>query len=185
MTSARPISNFTTSYRTAVLGGFILVVLALLALVWTVLVDLNDRRHSVNAAADLLAELEGRSVPARASGGVRFGPTRVGSPFLEGQTLTIAGAALLQRVAGAVTQVGGSVLSSQVDLEGPKSKSGFISMVASCEVDQPALQQLLYDIESGMPFLFIDQLVVQAPSASEGGRMRVLIGVSGQWKGGQ
>ena len=32
-----------------------------------------------------------------------------------------------------------------------------------------------------MPFLFVDELVVQAPSASaEGGKLRVLLGVSGQ-----
>ena len=38
-----------------------------------------------------------------------------------------------------------------------------MSLIASCEVDQPALQQLLYDIEAGMPFLFVDQLEAQAP----------------------
>ena len=41
-------------------------------------------------------------------------------------------------------------------------------MTANCEVDQPSLQQLLYNIESGMPFLFIDQLVVQAPAMGPG-----------------
>jgi general secretion pathway protein M len=39
-----------------------------------------------------------------------------------------------------------------------------------------------------MPFLFVDQLVIQAPEAGAGpegtgGRMRVLLGVSGQWQG--
>ena len=38
-----------------------------------------------------------------------------------------------------------------------------ISLMASCEIEQPALQQLLYDLEAGMPFLFVDQLVAQAP----------------------
>ena len=36
-----------------------------------------------------------------------------------------------------------------------------------------------------MPFLFIDQLVVQAPSSfgtSTEGKLRVLLTVSGQWK---
>ena len=45
---------------------------------------------------------------------------------------------------------------------------------------------MLYDLEAGMPFLFIDQLVVQGPQKSVvagGGRMRILIAVSGQWKG--
>jgi hypothetical protein len=36
-----------------------------------------------------------------------------------------------------------------------------------------------------MPFLFVDQLTAQAPqgSGTETARMRVLIGVSGQWQG--
>jgi general secretion pathway protein M len=48
------------------------------------------------------------------------------------------------------------------------------------------LQQLLYDLEAGMPFLFIDQLVAQAPETGTGalrGKMRVSILVSGQWQG--
>ena len=89
-------------------------------------------------------------------------------------------------MASAITQYGGSVQSSQVDLAGPQSKDGFVTLVISCEMEQPNLQNLLYDLEAGMPFLFIDQLVVQGPQASTiagGARMRILIAVSGQWKG--
>jgi general secretion pathway protein M len=53
-------------------------------------------------------------------------------------------------------------------------------------MEQPALQKLLYDLEAGMPFLFVDQLVVQAPvtlTTSGDGRLHVLIAVSGQWQG--
>jgi general secretion pathway protein M len=59
-------------------------------------------------------------------------------------------------------------------------------MIASCEIDQTELQKLLYDLEAGMPFLFVDQLVVQAPLASAGaggGRLRILLAVSAQWPG--
>jgi general secretion pathway protein M len=59
-------------------------------------------------------------------------------------------------------------------------------MIASCEIDQLQLQQLLYDLYAGMPFLFVDQLVVQTPltaSGSGSGRLRILIAVSGQWRG--
>ena len=107
-----------------------------------------------------------------------------GSAFLEGATVTVAGAALLQRVAAAVTKQGGNVLSSQLDVQGTPSKAGFVSMVASCELDQPALQPLIYDLEAGMPFLFIDQLSVQAPTSASGeGKLRILLAVSGQWQG--
>jgi Type II secretion system (T2SS), protein M subtype b len=60
------------------------------------------------------------------------------------------------------------VLSSQVDLQGSQAKQGYVSLSANCEVGQGALQRLLYDLESGMPFLFIDQLVVQMPQSGGG-----------------
>ena len=159
------------------------LVFALLFLVVTSIVDILGQRAAVASSAAMLEQLEGRR--AATSGGR---PADVlmpsGSAFLEGATVTIAGAALLQRVAGAVTKLGGNVLSSQLDLQGTQSKAGFVSMVASCEIDQPALQPLIYDLEAGMPFLFIDQLAVQAPTTSSGeGKLRILLAVSGQWQG--
>jgi general secretion pathway protein M len=106
-----------------------------------------------------------------------------GSAFLEGATVTVAGASLLQRVAGAVTKAGGNVLSSQLDLQGPQAKTGFISMVANCELEQSAMQSLLYDLEAGMPFLFIEQLDIQVATTSGDSKLRFLLGVSGQWQG--
>ena len=40
-----------------------------------------------------------------------------------------------KRVATAVTKLGGNVLSSQVELEGAQAKDGYISVVASCEIE--------------------------------------------------
>ena len=159
------------------------LVFALLFMVVTSIVDILDQRAAVASAAAMLHQLEGRSTAAsgRRSADVLM-PS--GSAFLEGATVTVAGAALLQRVAGAVTKLGGNVLSSQLDLQGTQSKAGFVSMVASCEIDQPALQPLIYDLEAGMPFLFVEQLAVQAPTSSSGeGKLRILLAVSGQWQG--
>jgi general secretion pathway protein M len=91
-------------------------------------------------------------------------------------------------VSGAVAKSGGNVLSTQLDVPNVPAKAGFISMVASCEIEQSQLQQVLYDLEAGMPFLFIDQLVVQpvvedATTKADPGKLRVLLGVSGQWQG--
>jgi general secretion pathway protein M len=157
----------------------------LIFVTWSAVANIVERREAVRAASDLLAQLEGRK-PSSSPTGQPIGPIPDGSPFLEGETVTVAGAALLQRVTMAVGRAGGSVQSSQVDVQGTQSKAGFVSLVVSCEIDEAALQQLLYDIEAGMPFLFIDQLVAQAPvptTASDSGRMRVLLGVTGQWQG--
>jgi general secretion pathway protein M len=174
--------SFTTSPIVAA-AAYAGLVLLLLAIVVSSIVDILGQRAEVAASAAMLEQLEGRKAPAAGGRSVDAGMPS-GSAFLEGATVTVAGAALLQRVAGAVTKLGGNVLSSQLDVQGTHSKAGFVSMVASCELDQPALQPLIYDLEAGMPFLFIDQLAVQAPTTSSGeGKLRILLTVAGQWQG--
>jgi general secretion pathway protein M len=161
------------------------LVFALLVMVVGSIVDVLGQRAAVAASAAMLEQLDGRKAAAP-GGRTTDAAMPSGSAFLEGATVTIAGAALLQRVAGAVTKHGGNVLSSQLDVQGTPSKAGFVSMIASCEIDQPALQPLIYDLEAGMPFLFIDQLAVQAPTTAHGeGKLRILLAVSGQWQGGK
>jgi general secretion pathway protein M len=161
------------------------LVVVLLFMVVSSIADVLGQRAEVASSATMLEQLEDRRPPAaRGSPGNATMPS--GSAFLEGATVTIAGATLLQRVAASVTKFRGNVLSSQVELQGTQSKSGFLSMIASCEIDQPELQPLLYELEAGMPFLFIDQLVVQTANASFGsgnGKLRILLAASGQWRG--
>jgi len=169
-------------------GLYACVVVACLVATWAALADLHGRHAAFAAAAEMLDQLEGRTQRLAANLETE-GPTRPpGSPLLEGPTITIAGASLLQRVATAITRVGGQAVSSQVDLQGPQAKDGYVSVSISCELEQPALQKLLYDLEAGMPFLFVDQLTVEATtnaSAAVGTRLRVLLSVSGQWQGRQ
>jgi general secretion pathway protein M len=148
--------------------------------------DLADRRDALAASADMLARIEGRGQPRARSAGATDVAIPAGSPFVEGASVSVAGAALLQRVVAATTQAGGNILSSQVDLQGSQSKAGFVNVTASIEVEPASLQRLLYDLESGMPFLFVDQIDVQAPGSAAGapgGKMRVQMTVSGQWQG--
>jgi general secretion pathway protein M len=163
--------------------AYVAVLLALGFATWGAIDDVLATQSAAASSADILSRLEGR-VGSRPGSAAEFSPTS-GSPFVEGSTVTVAGAALLQRIAGAVTQSGGNVLSSEVELQGSQAKPGFISVVVSCELEQPALQQLLYDLESGMPFIFVDQLVVQAPTAAASrpaGKLRILLGISSQWE---
>ena len=163
---------------------YLFVVAGLAAGAAWIVSDLSWRANAVEAARERLADLDSRAKPGRAA--TDAGDAQAtGSPFLEGQTITVAGAALQQRVGTAVAKVGGSMLSSQIGLDGPAAKAGFVSLTANVEILQPALQSLLYDLEAGMPYLFVDTLAVQAPQAfgeAEGARMRVTIGISGQWQ---
>jgi general secretion pathway protein M len=151
--------------------------------IWNSVADMVERQQAVAMEARVLGQFEQRR--ARTGDGVDLSNSG-GSPFVEGATVTVAGATLLQRVASAIAKYDGNTLSSQVELNGNRSKAGFVSVVATCDIDQSGVQKLLYDLEAGMPFLFVDQLVVQAPAVSTtapGGKLRLLVGVSGQWQG--
>lgn len=180
LASVRPLSRNSL----LALAGYVVLVAVFLATIWLTLASLLDQRAALADARDILNQLEARQNNPNAANN-SAGAVPAGSPFLGGETITVAGATLLQRVASAITRNGGTVQSSQVDLQGPQSKDGFVTLTISCELQQQDLQKLLYDLEAGMPFLFIDQLVVQGPQPSTvagGDRMRILIAVSGQWK---
>jgi len=166
-------------------GSYLFVVILLLVVIGSSFSDFLSQRSEVAGLRTINEQFQDRK--PHIGGGQGAGiAAPAGSPFLEGATVTVAAAALLQRVTAAVTKFGGNVLSSQVDLQGSQAKAGFLTIIASCDIDQPSLQKLLYDLEAGQPFLFLEQLSVQAPasftSAGEG-RLRVLLSVSGQWQG--
>lgn len=163
----------------ALLGG-------LLATAGFAISDIVGHRQALAQTADLLDQLQGRK--PRGGGDASLAAEHPGTPFLDGPTVTVAGATLLQRVATAVGNVGGTIQSSQVDVLGTQATDGFVGLIVSCEMEQPSLQKLLYDLEAGMPFLYVDQLDVQVPQTmaineNSTGRIRVVLGVSGQWQG--
>jgi general secretion pathway protein M len=183
---AHPIQKLFTRAHALPLLSYVALLMGFAIVTWLSLASLVSDYADYAAATDLLDRIEGRKPSAS---GLASGPGKSGSPFIEGRTVTIAGAALQQRVVDAVKEAGGNVLSSQVDLQGSEAKQGHVSLSANCEIDQSNLQQLLYDLETGMPFLFIDQLVVQLPQSgaridagAEASRMRVQIDVSGKWQ---
>ena len=185
MTAEYSLNSYLARYPYVAVAGYAVLVVAFLVTIWVALAGILEQRAVLADARDILNQLEARQQSRNAANNAA-GTVPAGSPFLGGETITVAGATLLQRVASAITRFGGSVQSSQVDLQGPQSKDGFVTLLISCEMEQSNLQNLLYDLEAGMPFLFIDQLVVQGPENSAvagGARMRILIAVSGQWKG--
>jgi general secretion pathway protein M len=183
-------SNLFTAFLTRFPAGasilYVGVVMAFGITAVTTVAEILQRRDAVAATAAVLSQLEGRSPTVSRSRGREPDTVSTGSPLLDGATVTVGGANLLQRVAASITRFGGNILYTQVDLDGPQSKDGFVSVTVNCELEQPALQQLLYDLEAGMPFLFVDQLVAQGPAAAAitpQGKLRLVISVSGQWQG--
>jgi general secretion pathway protein M len=184
------ISNLFAAFLTRFPAGasilYVGVVMAFGITAFTTVAEILQRRDAVATTAAVSSQLESRGPTVPRGRGEEPDARTAGSPLLDGATVTVGGDNLLQRVAGSITRFGGNILYTQVDLEGPQSKDGFVSATVNWELEQPALQQLLYDLESGMPFLFVDQLVAQGPAAAATppqGKLRLVISVSGQWRG--
>ena len=162
---------------------YVAVLLACIVTSWMSIAHVLEQRAALKAATDFLAHLEQRWPAARQATQASNAPS--GSPFIAGQTVTVAGSELLQRVSRAIASVGGRLLSSQVDVDTARRQPGVISVLVNCELDQPGLQKTLYDLEAGMPFLFVDRLEVQVPESTGPAalaRMHVLLSISGQWQ---
>ena len=145
--------------------------------------DIADGYRIRSAALETLSRLEGRKP---SSDNALKDPRRSASPFLEGQTVTVASAALLQRVTGIITKAGGTVVSSEMAQQGAQSKNDYLTAIANCELDQEGLQKVLFEIEAGLPSLFIDRMDAQAAAdRSQDGRLRVQLAVTGLWRGGR
>lgn len=198
MTAAAPARSRRTLALAAL--GYASLVAVLVAVAFGEVTDVLAKRAAVAEAQDLLDRLEGRRPPRPGAAGAE----ERGSPFLEGATVTVAGAALAERVAAAADAVGGHVVSSSVELGASPLGPGFVAVAATIDIGQEDLQNLLYDIETGQPFLFVDPLVVQAhgqgaalgladtaegtearmqEGGSQEGRLQVTLTVHGRWRG--
>lgn len=122
----------------AATAAYSVLVLLLVLGTWNAIADLLDRRSDLAATQEHFERLES-SVQSRNTG-LEASGVATGSPLLDGSTVTVAGASLLQHVAGAVAKADGNIVSSQLDLQGVHSKAGFVSALTSCELDQSALQ---------------------------------------------
>ena len=159
---------------------FLSLILAACLITLSMVTDAVEQYRARDASQDTLSRLEFAS--QRGTNKAR----PPGSPFFKGQTSTLASAALLQRITSVISKAGGTVISTEVVQQGTQSKDGYLTAIANCELEQDALQRVLYDIEAGVPFLFVDQLIIQTPSGQgENGPLRVTLGVAAQWAGGE
>ena len=136
---------------------------------------LREQQASVVDLTEQLAGLDAREHRLEP----RAGRNPNASPFFEARTVTIAGAALQQRLEAAVSTAHGRMVSSKVDVA-PREDEHRVTLSAELTIAQPEMQTLLYDLETGRPYLFVDAIEVRAPEAASEA-MRVSLTVSGQW----
>jgi general secretion pathway protein M len=89
----------------------------------------------------------------------RRGATAAG--YLDGQNETLIVAALQERLKSAVTQTGGRLNSTQVLAGSEKGQTRRVAVRGQMQMSIAALQRVLYTLESGSPYLFVDNLDVR------------------------
>ena len=141
--------------------------------------QLGERRETV-------ARLEAR---ARADGPGRTIITAPASAFLDASTQGLAGAQLqayLTQTAGAQQA---AIISSGLEPTKREDTPDTIRLQATFEVGLVALQAILYRLESGTPYVFVEALAIQ-PAGAAGGRppedplLRATLSVRAFWRRG-
>jgi general secretion pathway protein M len=104
-------------------------------------------------------------------------------------TETIAASELHKQIVDRLKNAGGSVQSAKAEPTREATIDGLQRLVANLTFDSSvtALQHLLFDLETGVPFMFVDSLAVQpagtsAASTREDDRLRVTLVASSYWK---
>lgn len=107
--------------------------------------------------------------------------------FLTASTQGLAGAqfeAYLQQMAAAQHA---TVISSGLDSSRHEDRPDSIRLQATLDMNLEALQRMLYQLESGTPYVFVDSLSVQIPGggarqAVEDPLLRVTLGLRAIWQ---
>src|SRR3974390_2015320 len=168
MMSAQSIERyFTRSPNLSALIYLALIFVLCLTSIFMV-TDIVEQYGTRNTALEMLARFGGHNRGSSGDHGAQTAPWPAGSPVLDDKTATAASATLLQRITDVITRAGGSVNSSEIERQGAQSKDGYVTVMATCELEQAELQRVLYDIKAGVPFFFLDRFDGRAPPTPGG-----------------
>ena len=166
--------------------SYAIVLLALIA--WVAANDAvyRDLQASYEMKSEMLDALKQRSLidPLKnASAPADFDKATIG-----GSSETVAASALQRYIVERLEIAGGIVQSVQAEAKSEIIPPGFQRLMAQVAFDASmmALQRFLFEVETGLPFVFIDSLAAQAapaqPDVRAGDRVRVALTVTSFWK---
>jgi len=154
---------------------------------------------SLVATRDLQAQFEDKSrtlealrrqTGERLVGGIRGAQSEVAAAAISAPSETVAASELHKAVLAVLEHAGGSVHSIQAEATTDVTGDGLHRLNAQITFDgsTDALQRVLFDLETGLPFVFVDSLLVQpaatlAPGEKPGQILRITLAASSYWKG--
>lgn len=137
---------------------------------------LDELNRTIDERKALLSQLQQRAeaaVHTHQQEAKRFSPRKLGRLLLAGGTLGIASANLQKQVRAIVEQHDGEVSSAQVLL--PKEEGDLLRITVrfSLRVTNESLRDVLYTLETRMPFTFVEEISVQSANPQQHARARI------------
>jgi general secretion pathway protein M len=150
-------------------AAFLAILLAsVIVPVWT-LKTRSDALQELNDGQELLARLEAARQRAGGAKGGGHGQVDAASPkaFLNAQTPGLASAQLEAYLSQLVQDQQASLISSSVQQATRSDAPDAVRIQANLEVPYEALQTLLYKLETGTPYVFVESMTVQTTSVTQ------------------
>jgi general secretion pathway protein M len=167
-------------------GAFCAFVLLCLGIVAWSLQTRFDVMQELSEQQNLLERLEGGARSKAGPGGPAKATAAPAAAFLDEPTLGLASATFEAHVTQLASQHATLVSFSVQSSTAPDSTDS-VRIEASMDITLGALQVLLYDLEAGTPYVFIDSMTVRpAAGATQADAanapLRVTLGLHGLWR---
>jgi len=145
-----------------------------------------DTGRELDAQSRTLSQLEAR-VKARNEARPRSGSVAPAAAFISASTQGLAGAQLQAYLQQTADAQHATVVSSGVEPAKHEDGRGSIRLQATLVMSLAALQAMLYQLESGTPYVFIDSLSIRVPGngpqrAVEDPMLRVILELRAVWR---
>jgi general secretion pathway protein M len=146
----------------------------------------SDATNELDRQKALLSQLEARAA-VRKNARLKSGTVAPAAAFLAAPTQGLAGAQLqahIQRVADAHHAV---LISSGIEQSRHEDRADSIRLQATLDANVQSLQALLYQLESGTPYVFVESLDVKLPGmnaqrAVEDPLLRITLELRATWR---
>jgi len=152
------------------------------------LVAARDLQAEFDTKVQTLAVLKRQMQPNRSGAGNTPRSSET-APVISAPTETVAASQLHKTILASLAKAGGSVHSIQAEATTDVTEDGLRRLNAQITFDGSigALQKVLFDLETAIPFIFVDSLLVQptatpAPGTKIGDALRVTLVTSSYWK---
>ena len=180
-----------SSSRQVVLSVAVLLGLVLGLVIWSVayLVEMDDLQAEYDVKSQSLDALKRQTMPKLPGGGnISRSPAR--AEIIAAPTETIAASELQKAVLALLERAGGVVHIIQAEATSDVTGEGLRRLNTQITFDgsMDTLQKVLFDLETAIPFIFVESVLVQptataAPGAKIGETLRVTLVASSYWKG--